>query len=870
MDQASWERSQSCFQRALELPEEDWEPFLLSALPDSPELRAAVLAMLAEDKRSSSLLDRGIESTVQSLLDRAPRFSVGQSVGPYRLERFLGEGGMGVVWLASRLDMDLPVAIKLLPSARLSPMRMRRFAREIRTLSRLSHPFIARIYDAGAMSDGTPWFAMEYVEGVDICEYCRLHTLSVKDRLRLFHAVCETVQFAHGQEIIHRDLKPSNILIRSDGSPRLLDFGIARQLQKSTDDDDKTQAELRLFTPLYAAPEWRSEGSFGFNTDVYSLGIILYELVTGQAPGSAAGEALAPPSRMIAARALVDASTRSLLLSGKSYWRDLDALCLHAIDPGPARRYPSVESLLRDLDHLLEGEPLEAHPDSWRYRAEKFILKNFRALAFSASALVLLLAGISFFTAKIAEQRNAARAEVARTQRVEQLLESLFTGGDKSAGPKRDLMATTLLDRGVKEIRMLEHDPDVEAQLDLTLGRAYQQLGRFDQADQLFRRTEELCQQAGSSQQLNLGRSRLAIGNLRIDQAKLQDAEPYIREGIEIERRQLPADHPEVVEAQVVLGRLHLERGEYSQAVSTLTLALHSIPATDFARRAKPLSLLGDAYFYLAKYPDAETMYEQALNCNLQVFGYWHPSVADNLKNMGLVQAEFGRYREAEKRYQQALQISRAWYGPDHPDTADYMSYVADSYYWQNRIQEASVLLKDALDIMVKNYGEDHPRVALVLNQSGMVAHEQGNLKEAEKDYKRAAQIYRNIYGENHHMFAAAMGNLGSIYLVEGKLGEAEAACRRAIAVCAATQSPTAVNTADNRIRLGRVLLREKRYAAAEAESMAGYQILTHNPGANSSFLARAREDLAAEYAAMGKPDRAEEYRKLLQSSSAQ
>jgi serine/threonine-protein kinase len=360
MDKASWERGQSCFQRALELQEEDWEPFLLSALPDSPELRMEVLAMLAEDKRSSSLLDRGLESTVQSLLDRAPRFCVGQNVGPYRLERFLGEGGMGVVWLASRLDMDLPVAIKFLPSAQLSPMRMRRFAREIRTLSRLAHPFIARIYDAGTMSDGTPWFAMEYVEGVDICEYCRQHTLSVKDRLQLFHAVCETVQFAHGQEIIHRDLKPSNILIRSDGSPRLLDFGIARQLQKSADDDDKTRAELRLFTPLYAAPEWRSAGSFGFNTDVYSLGIILYELVTGQVPGSersensgsAEGEALAPPSRLITPRALVDASTRSLLLSGKSYWRDLDALCLHAVDPTPARRYPSVESLLRDLDHL--------------------------------------------------------------------------------------------------------------------------------------------------------------------------------------------------------------------------------------------------------------------------------------------------------------------------------------------------------------------------------------------------------------------------------------------------------------------------------------------------------------------------------------
>jgi len=238
MDSARWEQIQILFHRAAGLPESEWQAFLETSGGEDGELIAEVLAMLKADSLETSLLDRGLPDVAYRMVGASSEPFSFRQVGPYRLKRILGEGGMGVVWLAEREDTGNLVAIKFLPHAGLSPARRQRFAREIKTLAKLKHPFIARLYDAGALDDGTPWFVMEFVEGVPFTVYCRERELPVEERLRLFRMVCEAVQYAHGQEIIHRDLKPSNILVEPDGTPRLLDFGIARQLQSLDDPAD--------------------------------------------------------------------------------------------------------------------------------------------------------------------------------------------------------------------------------------------------------------------------------------------------------------------------------------------------------------------------------------------------------------------------------------------------------------------------------------------------------------------------------------------------------------------------------------------------------------------------------------------------------
>src|ERR1700733_3644426 len=285
MDSNRWTQIQSLFHDAADLPKSEQRAFLESACGSDDILLADVLALLDEDARSSSLLDRDVAYVADQILnDKSPQPAAFQEFGHYKIKHVLGEGGMGVVYLAEREDLHSLVAIKLLRDASLSPARRERFAVEQRTLAQLNHPCIARLYDAGILADGTPWFVMEYVDGLPLTEYCRQRNCSIDQRLRLFHAVCEAVLYAHQNAVIHRDLKPSNILVKNDGSVRLLDFGIAKQIDGADAPADQTRTALRLMTPAYASPEQIRGERVGIQTDVYSLGVILYELLAGVLP----------------------------------------------------------------------------------------------------------------------------------------------------------------------------------------------------------------------------------------------------------------------------------------------------------------------------------------------------------------------------------------------------------------------------------------------------------------------------------------------------------------------------------------------------------------------------------------------------------
>jgi serine/threonine-protein kinase len=441
IDSVRWETAQDRFERALAVSQDERENVLGKSDVDQ-EIIELVANMLRADAKGNSVFDRELPALAFELLLPAagPAQPLTEEFGPYRLIRFLGEGGMGVVWLAERTDTRSQVAVKFLPSAGLSPARMERFTHEVRLLARLKHPSIAQFYDAGRLADGTPWFVMEYVCGVSFTEYCRSLN-SVGRRLGLFRGVCQAVQHAHGQGIIHRDLKPSNILVEGDGTPKLLDFGIARELQPTDGESGLTAHGPRFMSRHYSAPEWIEDGLVNAATDVYSLGVILYETLAGQLPavendhsraGSKAAAAIpARPSRVLRRRAKEDCETGATLkeiaesiIQGE--WDDLDMLCLKALNPDPTQRYGSVEALLRDVDHFLKGEPLDARPDSWRYRAAKFVLRNKRAVATSAAASILIVTAAVAFTVRLATAKDAALVEAARANRIQQFTLTLF------------------------------------------------------------------------------------------------------------------------------------------------------------------------------------------------------------------------------------------------------------------------------------------------------------------------------------------------------------------------------------------------------------------------------------------------------------
>ncbi|MBA3914534.1 MAG: serine/threonine protein kinase, partial [Acidobacteriales bacterium] len=527
MDSTRWDRVQALFHDAAELPASGQRAFLEAACAGDAALFSDVLAMLHDDSDGSSVIDGGVASLASDLFNEdGPASLPCKDFGPYRAIRVLGEGGMGVVCLAQRKDVGGLVAVKILRDAWLSPARRERFAGEQRLLAQLDHPGIARLYDASTFADGTPYFVMEYVDGLPLTDHCMQHSCSVERRLELFRQVCEAVQYAHSHAVIHRDLKPSNILVKADGSVRLLDFGIAKQLDGLEENSPKTRTGMRLMTPAYAAPEQVRGDQLGVHTDVYSLGVVLYQLITGVLPLDLSGLTPLEAATVIATQVPDPPSACSPLRSvSKAAWADLDVLCLKAMHKDPGRRYRSVEALMRDIDHYLRAEPLEALPDSVRYKLTKFIKRNRRSVVFSVAAVVTVIAMVTFFTLRLARARDAALAQAARTQRIQRFTVNLFEGGDEAAGPSATLDVKSLLDRGVQEAQNLSADPGLQADMFQALGGIYQKQGNLDKADFLLQAALQRRQLLFGPRSPEAAETLVALALLRDAQARYDDAE---------------------------------------------------------------------------------------------------------------------------------------------------------------------------------------------------------------------------------------------------------------------------------------------------------------------------------------------------------
>ena len=869
MDSDRWERIQDLFHQAADLPKAEQPGFLKSACDDEG-LAADVLALLQEDSQSSSPLDRGLAEVARDVFDEGlPASLPFPELGPYRVRKVLGEGGMGVVYLADRSDLGSLVAVKLLRDAWLSPARRERFAAEQRTLAQLNHPSIARIYDADTLPDGTPFFVMEYVEGLPLTEFCALHHCSIERRLQLFRQVCDAVQDAHSHAVIHRDLKPSNILVKADGSIRLLDFGIAKQVESLDMPVQQTMTGLRLMTPAYASPEQIRGQRLGIQTDVYSLGVILYELLAGQLPFDLSN--LAPteaetilvehdPAKPSTAAKRANSNAAS---AGASSWADLDVLSLTAMHKDPERRYRSVEALARDVDHYLRGEPLDARPDALGYRLSKFVGRNRREVAAAVLALALVVGLITFFTMRLEKARDAALAEAARVQRIQRFTMNLFQGGDEAAGPSDDLKVTTLIDRGVQEANALSADPKVQAELYQTLGGVYQNLGKFDSAEKLLNTSLERRRSLFGPDSPEVAESLVALAQLRALQAQFDEAERFAREGLEMSRRHLPANHPAIGRATFVLGKMLEDRGDYVHSIQVLEEAvrLQSTSDSSTADLSSTLTELANSEFYAGHYDTSESLNQRVLAMDRQLYGERHPHVADDLINLGAIQFEGGHFAEAERYDRQALDIMQSFYGKDHPETASALNILARALVSQSKLDEAAGMLQEALGIQERVYGKVHPRVAGALGDLGRIAVQQKHLDQAEADFRRAADIYRQVYAGKHYYIGIALSNLAGVYGERKQYSEAERLFREALQMYSQTLAPDHQLVGIARIRLGRTLLREKRYSEAEAASLAGYGILAKQESPPAAWMLNARTDLAEEYDALRQPDQAAKYR---------
>src|SRR5437773_1275361 len=748
MDATRWERIQALFHEVADLPGPAQRAFLEAECRDDPALMAEVLGLLEEDARGDSLLDRDVAHVAGQVLEQGiPPALLDQDFGPYRMKQVLGEGGMGVVYLAEREDLGSVAAIKILRDAWLSPDRRERFASEQRTLAQLNHPAIARLYDASTLPDGTPWFVMEYVEGVPLTQFCEEHASAIPERLRLFRAVCEAVEHAHRHLIVHRDLKPSNILVKPDGSVKLLDFGIAKQLDSLEGPVDRTRTGLRLMTPAYAAPEQILGEPVGIHTDIYTLGVVLYELLTGRlpfdlanrTPGEAATVIVEQGPERPSATARETAAGGSYVPSvSKRAWADLDVLCLTAMRKEPERRYRTVEALIRDVDHYLAGEPLEARPDTLGYRLGKYVRRNWRPVSAAAASFIIVISLVVFYTVRLSTARNAAVAEAARTQRIQRFMLNLFQGGDEAVGPADSLRVVTLVDRGVQDARSLDAEPAVQAELYQALGSIYQKLGKLDRADSLLRTALAQRRALFGSEHTEVAKSLVALGSLRVDQAEYKEAERLIREGLEMSKRQLRPGHPAIASATVALGQALEESGQYQEGERYYRQALDITRAfygQNHYRTAAGLTVLGRALrFQPQRTDEAARLFEQALAIRERVFGKVHPQVASTLNEMGGVALARNRFAEAEVLARRVLAIYRTVYGGKHAFTGVGVSNLASVYVAQQQYARAEPLYREAIEIFTESQGAEHLNTGIARIKLGRTLLRQRRYAEAVRE----------------------------------------------------------------------------------------------------------------------------------------
>jgi eukaryotic-like serine/threonine-protein kinase len=859
MTAARLARVEGLFAEVVDLPEGERSARLHELSQGDQSLVTDVLKLLEADV--SDCLNRDLGTIANRLLasDEPPK-----RFGRYRLLRFLGQGGMGRVYLAEREDLGDRVAVKFLESGWNSPEARARFASEQQTLASLTHPHIARLYDAGVEGD-VPWFAMEYVEGAPINEYCRLNELDLQGRLRLLRDVCEAVSYAHRNLVVHLDLKPSNILVNSNGEVKLVDFGVARNLPRDGRAADKTRTGFRMVSLNYAAPEQFRGEALDVQTDVHGLGILAYELLTGSTPADLAN-ATAPELLQYTEQPVTRPSevargdVEPFLAISKAQWRDLDVLCLTALHRDRARRYSTVEAFERDVNHFVRDEPLEAQTDSLRYRAAKFLKRNRRPVGATVAAVAAIVILSAIFTWRLVRAKTEALSAQARMERIHHFMLDLFQG-DEASGPSKELRVIDMLDRGVAQADSLGREPVLQAELRYTFGTLYQQLGHNNKAEPLLTEAlQEQMQQLGADDPATW-KTQLALARLRQDQSRFVEAERVIQDVMQRAKRRFAPDSREVATAEGALGSLLVARGDYRNAISKLRHA-DSVLSGDPDAATTDSNVLGElanCYYYMGDTPRNEEVLQRSLALDQKRFGPHHPGVAVDLYNSGLLRLDQGQYAAAAELFQKALAINLQWFGELHEHTAETLFGLAGAFVGQHRYDEAKAASARALNAVKASVGDHDKWYGVVLAQMGDVSFQQNRFEEAEGFYGRAAAILKETLGAKNEMYGANLGSVGRAEIALGHYREGEKLQREALAIVQAAV-PDGRYAGVTKIRLSRALAGEKRYAEAEKEGLEGYEILKRKTGVHSLDQQSARKQLREVYLAMNQPAKAALY----------
>lgn len=827
----------SIFEAALDLPASERAAFVAEACAGDTDLEAEVRALLAADAAAEGFLDSppALEPALESArhasaADDAPHPDIGRRIGPYRLDAMIGRGGMGTVFLARRLDGDFEqrVAIKIIRRGMDTEDLLARFRRERRLLARLEHPHIARLVDGGSTEDRRPWLAMEFVEGRPIDAYCDDRRVGPRRRVELFLSVCAAVQHAHRNLVVHRDLKPSNIFVTDDGTVKLLDFGIAKVLDPDDLDSRMTATHVRLLSPRYGSPEQMRGEPVTTASDVYSLGVVLYELLTGRSPyANETGELEdierhvlrmepPPPSTAVSRAATGDAVVPGVRTEDlrRGLRGDLDSIVLMALRKEPARRYGSVDELAEDLRRHLQGRPVRARPDSLAYRTRMFLRRNAVAVGAATAVAVALIVATGVSTALfVRAQRAQVAAETERetAESVSGFLQDMFASIEPSVarGDDTTLMRRLLRDAAERIDVDLSARPEVAATLHHTLGRAYANLDEFDAAERHLTRALDLGADGDLERSVDYGHllfesgreadavavleSTIVRADARADTIAAARARFYLAKSLEA-RQRMDRAYELYLEADRLFARageeerrittlggigifLTYNRQDYARADSVLRAAVEIVERTrpGAVMEANTYQLRASVLRRMDAFDAADSLFRRAHDRFASVLDDDHTMLASVRDEWAGSLEDQGRLDEAEPLYRAALESARAVYGSQHRQTGTFANNLANCLRKAGRYDEAAVLFEEALGAYRAALGEDHVWVAIVLGNVATNDLLRGDHTSAFANADECVRLRGEYWDTEHWRVAHARAIRGGAASGLGRFDAAEA-----------------------------------------------------------------------------------------------
>ena len=843
MDSGRWLRASGHLDRVLELPLKAREACLAALHEEDPESAADVAALLDEHRRL----------TAEGFLDSAPPLQpretplAGVTIGAYTLVSPIGHGGMGTVWLASRSDgrFQGQAALKLLNAALVGRGGEERFTREGTILARLTHPHIARLIDAGVSGAGQPYLVLEYIAGRHIDRFCDEVRLGVDARVRLFLDVQAAVSHAHANLIVHRDLKPSNVLVTAAGQVKLLDFGIAKLIE----DDAHPAATLlthgsgSAMTPRYAAPEQVTGGAITTATDVYALGVLLYELLTGQHPAGASPKSPSDfvkavtevePMRLsaatqhaVSADAAADLAARRATTPDRLrrvLRGDLETILGKALKKNPQERYTSVAEFADDLRRYVDHQPIGARPDTVRYRAAKFARRHWRGLTAAAIAAVVLVSVIGFYTARLATERDRARLQAEKASKLSELLTGLLLRADpyQDAGGAEPSVQN-LLDIGASRIaRELGDQPDVQAEMFTVIGRTYARRGVPAKALPLLEQALAIGRRVFGSNSVRVAQSLNDLGVLQRQLGNSAAAEPLLVESLATRRRLLGNEDKDVAVTLVELSRVLRDRGRGRES---------------------------------------EAPSREALAIRRKVFGEEHRETATSKNDLGLLLLDRGDVAGAEPLLRENLATNRRVLGEDHPNTGAAKSNLALLLIAKGDAAGAEKLLRESLAVDGRVFGERHTEYAVSLADLANAVEVLGRLDEAESLLEQALGIARPLLGDQHPRIAGMRLNLARVQIARGQGAATEPVLRDVLNLRRQILVEGDWRIAQAESLLGASLLAQRRYAEAKPLMIAAAGRLEPRPGQQNRERLANRARLVTLSEKLGRPQEAGRYR---------